>query len=431
MAPRVVRQRRSLTHVGGAVASSGPRELAAAVAHALDVPPPAERPETGDEPDRVHVHGFHSYPARMHPVTAARLVRALVPATEGGTVLDPFCGSGTVLVEALLASRRAIGTDLNPLAVRLARLKTTRTSDEERAAMVATARAVAAFADARRVRRAGATHRFPREDVDLFDPHVLLELDSLRAGIDEEGAARPDVRGALELVLSAILLKVSRRASDTSLAVEPRRIAAGYTARLFARKAEELSNRLAEFSRLLPQGPPSVPGAMGPTVAPGATTALDDATRLRTVAASTVDAVVTSPPYVGTYDYLAHHAARMRWLGLDARELARNEMGARRNYAALDAASAREAWGMELARALGAMRRVCRSGARVALVLADSAIGPEAIRADSVLASVAPDAGFTVLARASQARPHFHGPTAAAFRDSPRAEHAVILEKRS
>jgi DNA modification methylase len=436
-----VRQRRSLTHVGGAVATVGPRELAAAVAHALDVPPPAERPETGDEPDRVHVHGFHTYPARMHPVTAERLVRALT--AEGATVLDPFCGSGTVLVEALLASRRAIGTDLNPIAVRLARLKTTRTSDEERASIVATAGAVAAFADARRVRRAGATHRFPREDVELFDPHVLLELDSLRAGIDEEGAARPDVRGALELVLSAILLKVSRRASDTSATVEPRRIAAGYTARLFARKAEELSNRLAEFARRLPPGAPTTPTTRGASGAPtamsasgapgalGATIALDDATRLRTVAASTVDAVVTSPPYVGTYDYLAHHAARMRWLGLDARELARGEMGARRNYAALDARSAREAWGLELARALGAMRRVCRRGARVALVLADSAIGSEAIRADSVLASVAPDAGFTVLARASQARPHFHGPTAAAFRDSPRAEHAVILEKRS
>jgi len=34
----------------------------------------------------------------MHPLTAARLVNALVPA--GKRVLDPFCGSGTVLVEA-------------------------------------------------------------------------------------------------------------------------------------------------------------------------------------------------------------------------------------------------------------------------------------------------------------------------------------------
>jgi hypothetical protein len=32
-------------------------------------------------------------------------------------------------------------------------------------------------------------------------------------------------------------------------------------------------------------------------------------------------------------------------------------------------------------------------------------------------------------ARASQLRPHFHGPTAKAFRDRPRAEHAILLRK--
>ena len=57
--------------------------------------------------------------ARMHPQTAGRLVRA---ATErGALVLDPLCGSGTVLVEAMIAGRRGAGTDLNPLAERLAR----------------------------------------------------------------------------------------------------------------------------------------------------------------------------------------------------------------------------------------------------------------------------------------------------------------------
>jgi len=34
-----------------------------------------------------------------------------------------------------------------------------------------------------------------------------------------------------------------------------------------------------------------------------------------------------------------------------------------------------------------------------------------------------------VVARASQARPHFHGPIADAFRDAPRAEHAIVLRK--
>jgi hypothetical protein len=251
--------------------------------------------------------------------------------------------------------------------------------------------------------------------VEAFDPHVLLELDSLRAGI-AQSAAGP-VREALELVLSAILVKLSRRSSDTSAARTPRRLAAGFAARLFVRKTEELAARLADMQALAP------PGARPAQVE------VDDASRLRTVAASTVDAVVSSPPYVATYDYLDHHALRMRWLGLDVHAFATGEMGARRRYDRLDARSAGDAWRRELTNMLRSMSRVCRPGARVALLVADSAVDGVAIRGHSSVAAVAGDAGFTMVARASQARPHFHGPTVEAFRDAPRAEHAIVLRK--
>ena len=398
--------------------TAGDERIAAKLAEALDVAPAPEPGRDGnadDDPDRAHVHGFHTYPARMHPTTAGRLVRA---ATErGALVLDPFCGSGTVLVEAMIAGRRASGTDLNPLAERLAHLKTARWGVGDRDALTTGARTVGAFADERRARRAGATRRYPPEDVALFDPHVLLELDSIRTAIKGLDVPAP-LRDALVLVLSAILVKLSRRASDTSAGAAPRRLAAGYPARLFIRKTEELSSRLATFESLVP------------AEVPPARVALDDAARLRTIAASTVDAIVTSPPYVATYDYLEHHALRMRWLDLDTRPFASGEMGSRRRYAQLDAAGAREAWSRELGAALRAMSRVCRRGAPIALVLADSAVQGEAIRADAMVDGLVRDAGLVVVARASQVRPHFHGPTARAFQDAPRAEHVIALEKR-
>jgi DNA methylase len=415
-----MKRRRSLTHVGGVVETAGDGDMAAALAQALDVvpaPEPSGRTDAGtDDPDRDHVHGFHTYPARMHPKTAARLVGAL--SAPGATLLDPFCGSGTVLVEAIIAGRRAVGGDLNPLAVRLARVKTKPMDAPLRDKLTSAAREVAAFADDRRERRAGATHRYPPEDVASFDPHVLLELDSLRAGITERAGDTSGVHEALELVLSSILLKVSRRTSDTSATHAARRIAAGYPARLFIRKAIELARRLEQLAALIAPG------------GPGASVDIDDATQLRTVGTASVDAVVTSPPYAATYDYLANHALRMRWLGLDTRGLAKGEIGARRRYADLEPRAARETWTRELGAALGALSRVCRKGARVALVLADSAVRGEALRADVMVASVAPGAGFIELARASQQRPHFHGPTVRAFRDVPRAEHAIVIEKR-
>jgi len=66
-------------------------------------------------------HGLHPYPARMVPQVARRLLGRY--SKPGGLVLDPFCGSGTVLVEAVLLGRRAVGVDVNPLAVLLARVK--------------------------------------------------------------------------------------------------------------------------------------------------------------------------------------------------------------------------------------------------------------------------------------------------------------------
>src|SRR5262249_47574633 len=154
---------------------------------------------------------------------------------------------------------------------------------------------------------------FPRADVELFEPHVLLELDSLRAGIESlrDDSARAD----LELVLSAVLVKLSRKPGDTSKRTTTRRTAAGFTARLFMDKTRELVERFTAFNRLLPKPPPSV------------VVLQDDATKLKHIPSEPVSAIITSPPYAATYDYLAHHELRMRWLGLDASPLARGEIG--------------------------------------------------------------------------------------------------------
>ena len=406
------RRRHALTHVGGPAETEGDPADARRLAAALDV-----ASATGADDDaatRRHVHGFHTYPARMHPDTAAVLVRDFVP--PGGRVLDPFCGSGTVLVEARAQGRVPLGTDLNPLAVMLSRCKTRPRTPAELERLVETAREIAAEADARRKAKAGATRRFPQEDVDLFEPHVLLELDSLRAGVEKlkTDPTRPD----LALVLSSVLVKLSRRRADTSAATTVRRTAAGFAAKLFVQRAEDLAARFAAFAALLPSPPPPAPFV-----------AVDHAAELRTLPPGPVAAVVTSPPYAATYDYLDHHAVRLRWLGLDPRPLARGEMGGRRHYRRLGPDEARQEWGRELAGFLYAIGRRLPAGGPAVLLLADSAVGGAALRADAMVAEVARTGGFVPAARASQARPHFHAPTAAAFRDRPRFEHALLLRR--
>ena len=70
-----------------------------------------------------YTHGIHLYPARMHPEIARRII--LKHGDSNGIVLDPFMGSGGVLLESVLCGRDAIGLDINPLAVLISKVKTT------------------------------------------------------------------------------------------------------------------------------------------------------------------------------------------------------------------------------------------------------------------------------------------------------------------
>lgn len=74
-------------------------------------------------------HGLHPYPARMIPQLADKLIKEY--SEEKDWVLDPFCGSGTVLVECRLKNRNSIGNEINPLAVLLSKVKTTPLDKEE------------------------------------------------------------------------------------------------------------------------------------------------------------------------------------------------------------------------------------------------------------------------------------------------------------
>ncbi|NCT00208.1 site-specific DNA-methyltransferase, partial [Candidatus Parcubacteria bacterium] len=75
------------------------------------------------EKTKSHTHGIHTYPAMFIPQVGRRLLETY--SKEGDTICDIFCGSGSALVESRLIGRNAYGIDLNPLAIFLAKAKTT------------------------------------------------------------------------------------------------------------------------------------------------------------------------------------------------------------------------------------------------------------------------------------------------------------------
>jgi adenine-specific DNA methylase len=402
--PVIKRRRTALSQLGGAVEVWGDAESGAALQHALEV----TATETAELRD---VHAFHSYPARMHPETAARLVASL--SAPGQTVLDPFCGSGTVLVEARRLGRHGLGYDVNPLSRELCWLKTSSPGDAWLSALLENAERVAAHADERRKRKAGATQRYGEEDRAQFAAHVLLELDGLRDGI--QNVADGEQRRALFLLLSALLTKVSQRGGDSNDRTAEKRVAPGFPSRFFVKKTGELCRQLAEYRASLPPA------------APHAACTLGDARKLPGLAARSVALVVSSPPYPGVYDYLSHHDDRLRWLGLSSRDFEQLEIGSRRELAGEGFGPALALWERDLGATLTALARALRADGRIVLLIADSTLAGKALFAERVVEKAAPAAGLTLLSRASQARPHFHGGSRDAFAKQPRREHLLLL----
>ena len=75
------------------------------------------------EKTKSYTHGIHTYPAMFIPQVGRRLLETY--SKKGDLICDIFCGSGTALVESRLLGRNAYGIDLNPLAIFLAKAKTT------------------------------------------------------------------------------------------------------------------------------------------------------------------------------------------------------------------------------------------------------------------------------------------------------------------
>lgn len=79
-----------------------------------------------NEDVREYTHGIHNYPAMMVCPISRNIIRIVNSIKQIDTIFDPFTGSGTVLVEGMLAGIKTIyGNDINPLALFLSKVKTT------------------------------------------------------------------------------------------------------------------------------------------------------------------------------------------------------------------------------------------------------------------------------------------------------------------
>lgn len=363
--------------------------------------------------DDTLTHGFHAYPARMH----GGLARAIIGAfgRPSATLLDPFCGSGTTLVEAMVAGMQSTGIDLNPVATWVSAIKCELRDAATRRRFLESVTQVVQASLLRIKSRAPVKAPLHASERQFYAPHVLKELGGLHAEI-ETCECEAD-RRAMLVLLSAIVVKFSNLRADSSQDTAEKRIGKGVPTRFWGRKAEELVARwaaLGEACDLLPRvHPPRIHEA--------------DARQLKETLgeAFRADLVLTSPPYGGTYDYAQHHARRYPWLGVSAERFLDREIGARRNLGGRGrrAPADRERvdrWNGEVLAVLRSLAPLLAKDAIMVWVMGDGHVGNQRIRADRQLAVLAPEAGLQLVASASQERVDWHGGPA-------RAEHLLAF----
>jgi SAM-dependent methyltransferase len=402
LAPKIPRQRRAFSTLGGPVAVGGEPGASRVLRDLFAVDPALARALT---------HGFHSYAGRMHPTIARGAIAAF--SKPGETVVDPFCGSGTVLVEAMAAGRVAIGVDASPLGTAIARVRTTLLGAVERERLVAEGVRVAEEAGERaRKRRRPEVPAWARGEIARFHAHVLYEL----LGLRELVFATPDdgVGAALRLCLSSILVKFMKAGPEAPRDGLTKRIARGVPSRMLADRAAELAAGLVAIERRMPAGTPA------PKVHEG------DARELP-IPHGRAALVLSSPPYAGTYDYATQHETRFAWLGLSPRVFRRVQLGAR--TAAIGKVGV-DSWRVAEERFIAEIARVLRPGGQALLVVGDGVVGGRSEHAPDGIAEAGAAVGLEPVARASQARPIHDRRLAEIFASHPRQEHLLLLRKR-
>jgi hypothetical protein len=254
-------------------------------------------------------HPFHSmcsYLGCFPPAVPRRIIDQWTQ--PGSVVLDPFCGSGTTLVEAILLGRKALGIDMNPLAVAISQAKIQRVALGD--VLYRVQDLAAQYPGARDL------SSVPEDISIIFHPRTLSQLEYLRRAFDHESAEDAFLIGALLGIMHGKFRKGGGSAylsidMPNTFSMSPEYV------RNFVRRnglrqiSTDVFGKLAERSRwLMREGPlPSVSSV----VLQGDAT--DLRALLRTAGAERVDAIVTSPPYLGILRYGAFNWIRLWFLG--------------------------------------------------------------------------------------------------------------------
>ena len=283
--------------------------------------------EFAEEDTQYLTHNLHRYSGKFIPQIASGVISALT--SPGQLVIDPYCGSGTTLLESAILKRKAIGFDLNPLAVLISKVKTrpieigrlnflknhfseilAALQNRNGGSLLSNDHIDYLFAQAKSNEKASDdwfVKWFGQESL-----HELIVLDIGISQIDDE-----DLRDVAKIAFSDILRRCSKAHSgypnvmfDKNAKERPR------PSKLYMPALEKVCTMVGELAE-------SEINLDGVKVQRG------NAQDLPLENAS-VDAVVTHPPYIASVPYAEYGALSLMWLGHNPKVIDKELTGGQR-----------------------------------------------------------------------------------------------------
>jgi DNA modification methylase len=224
------------------------------------------------------------------------------------TVLDPFAGVGTTLVEALLLGHKAIGFEINPYAALACRVKVCAYKVSVGRLQAEVERLQSFYQE--RLSNGYKPQSTPpigfRTRAVFYSPDVLHKVLVLQDFMDT--VVDPDLGQLFRLAFASTMVRYSNYSYEPSLG---RRVSAGKSeildfpvGRTVVAKLLDMAEDIAWMQANLPEEPEDASVFN--------TSFFNYRTRL---APASVDLLITSPPYLNNYHYNRNTRPQLYWLG--------------------------------------------------------------------------------------------------------------------